>query len=173
MVFQLICTCKSHSEIYQQLTQSLNCTPLIPIEVFAYLKNNTPLASDQILLAILTECLSEQKYDTNVPAVFFNEYNRILFGISISEVVSLEFNGDLQVKVNLDYQWEEPRFRWQLDSGINNWTWPQSTMLHISQVWPFIFEVLNCPLQNCELRPQNQSHVYVNYTGTVELQCRS
>ena len=151
------------------MTKPLNCTPIIPIEVLAYLQNNIPSTSDQIPRAILTQCLSEQKYDTNLPAIFFNEYNTIMFGMSISEVVSLEFNGDLKVKVNLDYKWAEPRFRWFLDSGINNWTWPPSTMLHVSQVWPFIFEVLNCPLQNCELRPQNQSLVRVNYSGTVEL----
>lgn len=170
LLFQLYVVSKAGDGLYQLTAQPLNCTPSIPNNILNYLVNTSPAETDEIPLAILTQCISNQEYDRNVPALFYNKHNRILFGMSISHVVSLEFNGDLQVKVNLDYKWPEPRFSWLLDSGINNWTWPPATFLQISQVWPLIFEVLNCPLQNCELSPQNHSYVHVNHTGTIELQ---
>ena len=158
---------------YHYVTSWLNCTQYIPDAMLGYMQNTTPSAKDVIPFSILSACLLGQDYDPSVPAFFFKNSSDIRFGISISEVVSLEFNGNLQVKVSLSYYWSEARLRWPLNSGVNNWMWPNAILLKNSQVWPLIFEVLNCPLQDCELRPQNNTYVFVNNSGTVQFQMRA
>ena len=160
------------SGVYQFVTKPLNCTQYIPDGLLAYMQNTTPSATDFIPFSILPTCLLESDYNPSVPAFFFNNSSLIVFGISVSEVVSFDFNGDLQVKVSLNYFWNDDRLRWPLHSGVNNWMCPDSTILQVSQVWPLIFEVLSCPLQDCELRPQNHTYVYeyLDNIGTVTIQ---
>ena len=74
------------------------------------------------------------------------------------------------MKVSLNYYWSEARLRWPVNSGVNNWMWAHAIVLKKSKVWPLIFEVLNCPLQDCELRPQNNTYIFVNNTGTAQIQ---
>ena len=91
----------------------------------------------------LRSCLRSIPYDRRLSAFTFAATNQIYFGISLSQLLSLDFEGHLTLKMNLDYQWTEPRLRWLLDPphAAPMWKWPTYTLIHNSEAR--VFSALN------------------------------
>lgn len=73
--------------------------------------------------------------------MLFPVATQINFGVSISELTKLDFDGTLELKLNVDYSWYDFRLMWRLLSGIGNWTWPNSTIISSRDVYCPTFEV--------------------------------
>ena len=84
----------------------------------------------------LRNCLKAVNYDRRVSAFTFSNSNVISFSISLDQLLSLDFEGYVRMKVNLDYQWIDPRLRWSMAAPpmAPTWNWPAKTNIHNTEV---------------------------------------
>ena len=84
----------------------------------------------------LRNCIKAVNYDRRVSAFTFAGSNLISFSISLNQLLSLDFEGYIRMKVNLDYQWIDPRLRWNMAAPpmAPTWTWPAKTNIHNTEV---------------------------------------
>ena len=94
------------------------------------------MLSMQIPQMFLRSCIRSIPYDRRVPAFTFSPNNSISFGISLSQLLSLDFEGHVLMRVNLDYQWIDSRLRLSQNSfpAAPTWTWPHKTLIHHTEV---------------------------------------
>lgn len=164
-----------------QNTTAVNCTPFIPIPIYKTMVSysNTPMPIPD---RYLYNCLAAITYDKDLSAISFysnysssftstNDLGEVEFLITISQLLALEFDGKLTLKVNLDQIWQEPRLQWNISAstGIPNWYWSKKVVWPVSKLWIPVFKVLNCPLGDCRLLPRNSSLVSLFRNGYIEL----
>lgn len=176
---------KTSSDISKPIFDSLkilnllNCTPFIPITALQMMQNYTQQmkTSNQIQsewntipYAYLVDCIVNAQYDKRVSPFIYSDTNKMRVELALSELIGLDFIGDLSFFAHFHLTWTEQRLRWPLESDIEFWKWHNFTFSVASIIWLPIFRVRNCAGEKCTVRIDNSSLIFkLTNSGQVDI----
>ena len=150
------------------------CDKYLSSQVYQLMQqyNPTPTPSLTVPAIYLQNCINVNNsgYNKRIGPYGYSSPTSIWtlsIGMAISELVSLDVSEVLQLKINVDYQWNDPRLQWYTSSNLSSWKWPKISYLPVTDIWTPSIYVLTHPSGNGFVGMNKDVFAYVESDGTV------
>ena len=151
----------------------LDCSQYIPNTVYQMMQQYNPNSLSNLMIPTqyLQNCLNSTTYNKYIGPYEFSASSTtwtLSVGMAVSQLVSLDTVEDLQLKVDVNFQWNDPRLQWNAFTNLSVWQWPTKTYLPSSRLWMPEITVLTCELESCSLMINPDTFVDISNDGTVD-----
>ena len=151
-----------------------DCDKYLPSQVYQLMQqyNPTPTQNLTVPAIYLQNCINVNNsgYNKRIGPYGYSSPTStwtLSIGMAISELVSLDVSEVLQLKINVDYQWNDPRLQWNTSSNLSSWKWPKISYLPVTDIWTPSIYVLTHPSGNGFVGINKDVFAYVESDGTV------
>lgn len=153
----------------------LDCSEYLPLQVLEIMQeyqfDSNSTSNISIPQRYLQDCLNKSHYNKYLAPYEFSAPSKMWslnVGMAVSHLINLDAFEDLQLKVNVGFQWNDPRLQWNASTNLSRWKWPTKTYVPSSRLWTPEITVLTCELSSCSISIDSDTLVDISNDGTVE-----